>query len=74
MIDKTGITGSPVAKDESKAVVDVKAVTGMVGKLADLQEVASRHGFNFLVYMLDIARAEAESLRDQQKHQQPPSD
>ena len=74
MIDKTGITGSPVAKDESKGVVDVKAVTGMVGKLADLQEVASRHGFNFLVHMLDIARVEAESLRDQQKHQQPPSD
>ena len=74
MIDKTGITATPVAKDGSKDVIDVKAVTGMVSKLADLQELASRNGFNFLAYMLDIARVEAESLRDQQKHQKPPSD
>jgi len=74
LIDIAGITSSPVAKDESKGVIDGKAVAGMVSKLEDLQEVASRHGFNFLVYLLDIARAEAESLCDQQQLQQPPRD
>ena len=74
MTDKAGITASPVEKDASKGVTDGKAVAGMVGKLEDLQEVASRHGLKFLVYMLDIARAEAESLCDQQQHQQQPRD
>ena len=46
---------------------DIAAAT-MVEKLQGLQDVASKHGFKFLVYMLDMARAEAESLRknDQQ--------
>jgi len=69
LIDKADITASPVAKDESKGVTDGKAVAGMVSKLEDLQEVASRHGFKFLAYMLDIARVEAESLCDQQQQQ-----
>ena len=49
-------------------ISDGIAAASMVEKLQGLQDVASKHGFNFLVYMLDIARAEAESLRraDQQ--------
>jgi hypothetical protein len=39
------------------------AAASMVEKLRGLQDVASKHGFKFLVYMLDMARAEAESLR-----------
>jgi len=74
LIDKAGIPASPVEKDASKGVTDGKAAAGMVGKLEDLQEVASQHGLKFLVYMLDIAWAEAESLRDQQQHQQQPRD
>lgn len=37
---------------------------GMAEKLRRIQDVASKHGFNFLAYMLDMARAEAESLRN----------
>jgi len=70
LIDKAGITASPVAKDESKGVTDGKVVAGIVVKLEDLQEVASRHGFKFLVYLLDIARVEAQSLCDQHQQQQ----
>ena len=34
-------------------------------KLGSLQEIASQRGFEFLGYMLDIARAEAESIHHQ---------
>ncbi len=43
------------------------AAAGMVEKLRDLQDVVSKHGFKFLVYMLDMARAEAESLRKEDR-------
>jgi len=39
------------------------AVASMIEKLQSLKEVASKNGFKVLVYMLDMARVEAESLR-----------
>jgi hypothetical protein len=41
------------------------AAASIALKLGSLQEIASQRGFEFLGYMLDIARAEAESIHHQ---------
>jgi len=46
----------PLAERDETAVY-------LTGKLENLQEMACLHGFEFLFYLLDIARTEAESLQ-----------
>ena len=57
-------------KSEAQNSASAVAAAGISEKIGGLQEIASKHGFNFLFYMLDIARAEAISLH----HGESPSD